>query len=98
MINNTSAAGVTPAADTKGHKMTIQDLKKQLEQGYYNHAADYYSVYLAYFEGVRADTLKGTYTGSEFKLYIEVLEDFLFTARAKKAGEVYTSLFTWQLD
>jgi hypothetical protein len=78
--------------------MTIQELKKQLEQGYYDHATDHYNVYLAYFEGMRADTLKGVYTDAEFKLYIEVLEDFLFTARAKKTGKEYISLFMWNLE
>ncbi len=78
--------------------MTIQELKKQLEQGYYRHAADHYSVYIAYFEGMQADTLKGVYTEVEFKLYIEVLEDFLFFARAKKTGESCSSLFAWNLE
>lgn len=78
--------------------MTIQELKKQLEHGYYNHAADHYSVYLAYFEGMRADTLKGVYTDAEFKLYVEVLEDFLFTARARNTGDTYQSMFIWDLD
>lgn len=78
--------------------MTIQQLKKELEQGYYNHAGDHYSVYIAYFDGIRLDVMRGIYTDAEFKLYIEVLEDFLFTARAKKTGDTYKSIFTWQLD